>query len=57
MATTAEINREATRVLAEIKSGVSKARVRDLQRDYAKLARQYAKVARNEWANAPLSPA
>jgi hypothetical protein len=54
---TAEIYQQATRVLAEIKSGVSKARVRELQREYASLQRQYAKAAAADWAAAPLTPA
>jgi hypothetical protein len=56
MATTAEILAEATRVLAEIKSGASKARVRELQREYAKLVRQYEAAAMAAWAAAPIGP-
>jgi hypothetical protein len=53
----ATIHSEATRVLAEIKSGAGKARVRELQRDYAKLTRRYEAAVAAEWAQAPLSPA
>lgn len=53
----ATIHTEAARVLAEIKSGVSKARVRELQRDYAKLVRRYEQAARADWAAAPMAPA
>ena len=45
------------RVLAEIKSGVDKARVRELQREYRALERDYAKAARAAWAAAPMGPA
>jgi hypothetical protein len=57
MATPGQIGTECRRVLAEIKSGVSKARVRELQREYASLQRQYAKAAAADWAAAPLTPA
>jgi hypothetical protein len=56
MATPGQIGTECRRVLAEIKSGVSKARVRELQREYAKLSRQYSAAVRADWAQAPLGP-
>lgn len=43
-------------VLARIKGNHDKAQVRELQREYRKLERGYAKAARDAWAAAPLGP-